>query len=76
MKTRINISIEYETYLLAKEYIKNLSKFVEKGINNYCENIKQMEEKKAKELSPEEQEKMREMIRIASVRWDEVDDND
>lgn len=76
MKFRVNISLEYETYLLAKEYIKNLSKFVEKGINNYCENIKQMEERKAKELSPEEQEKMKEMIRIASVRWDEVEDND
>ena len=68
MKRRVNISLEYETYLKAKEHIKNLSLFVEKGITNYCENIKQMEERKAKELSAEDQDKMKEMIRIAAVR--------
>lgn len=62
MKKRINISIEYSTYLKSKVYIKNLSKFLEACIDRQVEKEEIAILTKNNKFSEED-------IEIAKIKW-------
>lgn len=62
MKERVNITLEYSTLKRAKEYISNLSKFINKTLDNYIK----YKDKKNHVMSEEELAEMKEKIEIAN----------
>lgn len=79
MKKRINISIDYNIYQESKEYINNLSRFLEKCLKNQIEKEKKTIEQinclKEKGFTNEEinqfYKERDELIEIANIKWTE-----
>lgn len=77
MKKRINISIDYDIYQESKEYINNLSRFLEKCLKNQIEKEKQKIEQinslKEKGFTNEEINQFYKdrdkLVEIANVKW-------
>ena len=77
MKKRINISIDYNIYQQSKEYINNLSRFLEKCLKNQIEKEKQKIEQinclKDKGYTDEEIDQFykerNNLIEIANIKW-------
>lgn len=79
MKKRINISIDFNIYQESKEYINNLSRFLEKCLKNQIEKEKQTIEQinclKEKGYTNEEinqfYKERNKLIEIANIKWTE-----
>lgn len=77
MKKRINISIDYDIYQESKEYINNLSRFLEKCLKNQIEKEKQKIEQinnfKEKGFTNEEinqfYKEREKLVEIANTKW-------
>lgn len=71
MKKRINISIEYGILVEAQKKIHNMSRFLEKCLQNYLIYSKENKPKKIiyESLTEEEKKKMQNQIDIANVKW-------
>lgn len=77
MKKRINISIDYNIYQESKEYINNLSRFLEKCLKNQIEKekktIEQINSLKEKGFTNEEinqfYKERNELVEIANIKW-------
>ena len=77
MKKRINISIDYNIYQESKEYINNLSRFLEKCLKNQIEKEKQTIEQinclKEKGFTNEEinqfYKEREKLVEIADIKW-------
>ena len=77
MKKRINISIDYNIYQESKEYINNLSRFLEKCLKNQIEKEKKIIEQinclKDKGYTNEEinqfYKERDNLIEIANIKW-------
>ena len=79
MKKRINISIDYNIYQESKEYINNLSRFLEKCLKNQIEKEKKTIEQinclKEKGYTNEEINQFYKdrdnLVEIANIKWTE-----
>lgn len=79
MKKRINISIDYNIYQESKEYIHNLSRFLEKCLKNQIikekQTIEQINCLKEKGYTNEEinqfYKERDNLIEIANIKWTE-----
>ena len=74
MKKRYNISIEYGIWLEASKTINNMSRFLEKCLQNYLIYSKDKKPKNIifEEVSKEEQERIKKQIEIADYKiWED-----
>jgi hypothetical protein len=71
MKKRINISIEYGILIEAQKTINNMSRFLEKCLQNYLIYSKDKKPKNIiyEDLTEEEKKTMKNNIEIANVKW-------